>query len=41
MKSCRGSTGMMSDQTIQLASARGYKAYPSALRRVSYWDDDC
>ena len=31
-------TGVLSDQTIELTSARGRKAYPGALRRVGYWD---
>ena len=31
-------TGVMSDQTIELTSARGRKAYPGTLRRVGYWD---
>ena len=30
--------GVMSDQTIELTSARGRKAYPGTLRRVGYWD---
>ena len=29
---------MLSDQTIELSSARGRKAYPDRLRRVRYWD---
>lgn len=31
-------TGVMSDQTIELTSARSRKAYPGTLRRVGYWD---
>ena len=31
-------TGVLSDQTIELSSARGRKAYPDRLRRVRYWD---
>ena len=31
-------TGVMSDQTIELTSARGRKGYPGTLRRVGYWD---
>ena len=31
-------TGVMSDQTIELTSARGRRAYPGTLRRVGYWD---
>lgn len=31
-------TGMLSDQTIELSSARGRKAYPDRLRRIRYWD---
>ena len=31
-------TGVMSDQTIELTSARGRKAYPGTLRRVGYSD---
>ena len=31
-------TGVLSDQTIELTSARGRKAYPGTLRRVGYWD---
>ena len=31
-------TGVMSDQTTELTSARGRKAYPGTLRRVGYWD---
>ena len=33
-------TGVMSDQTIELTSARGRKAYPDTLRRVGYWDEE-
>ena len=33
-------TGVMSDQTIELTSARGRKAYPGTLRRVGYWDQE-
>ena len=33
-------TGVMSDQTIELTSARGRKAYPGILRRVGYWDEE-
>ena len=33
-------TGVMSDQTIELTSARGRKAYPGTLRRVGYWDEE-
>ena len=32
-------TGVLSDQTIELTSARGCKAYPGTLRRVGYWDE--
>ena len=31
-------TGVMSDQTIELTSARSRKAYLGTLRRVGYWD---
>ena len=31
-------TGVLSDQTIELSSARGRKAYPDRLRRIRYWD---
>ena len=31
-------TGVMSDQTIELTSTRGRKAYPGTLRRIGYWD---
>ena len=33
-------TGVMSDQTIELTSARGRKVYPGTLRRVGYWDEE-
>ena len=33
-------TGVLSDQTIELTSARGRKAYPGTLRRVGYWDEE-
>ena len=33
-------TGVMSDQTIELTSAHGRKAYPGTLRRVGYWDQE-
>ena len=33
-------TGVLSDQTIELTSARSRKAYPGTLRRVGYWDED-
>ena len=31
-------TGVLSDQTIELSSARGRKVYPERLRRIRYWD---
>ena len=34
----RPATGVLSDQTIELTSARGRKAYPDRLRRVAYRD---
>ena len=33
-------TGVLSDQTIELTSARSRKAYPDTLRRVGYWDEE-
>ena len=33
-------TGVMSDQTIELTSKLGRKAYPGTLRRVGYWDEE-
>ena len=33
-------TGVLSDQTIELTSARSRKAYPGTLRRVGYWDEE-
>ena len=33
-------TGVMSDQKIELTSARGRKVYPGTLRRVGYWDEE-
>ena len=30
----------MSDQTIELTSKLGRKAYPGTLRRVGYWDEE-
>lgn len=33
-------SGVMSDQTIELTSAWGRKAYPGTLRRVGYWDQE-
>ena len=33
-------TGVLSDQTIELTSARRRKAYPGTLRRVGYWDEE-
>ena len=41
MESWRGPTGAMSNQTIQLPSARGHKALSGLQRRVGYWDEDC
>ena len=34
----RAKTGVLSDQTIELSSARGRKVYPDRLRRIRYWD---
>ena len=31
-------TGVLSDQTIELSSARGRKVCPDPLRRIRYWD---